>query len=350
MKKFLAITALFVFAVITVFQLSKRQLAELVFMKALEERVASRLNAQWEDGIHVFICGAGAPMPALEAGPCTAVIAGERAFIFDAGSGSPRKLGLTSFPMERVNGIFFTHLHSDHFDSLGEMLLLAWIVGSRDTPLPVYGPAGTADVVNAFNAAYFIDRGFRVAHHGEDVANPAGHGGVPTELAPGVVYNDGGVKITAMAVHHEPVEPAFGYRIDYKDRSVTISGDTVFSEGFANFSKGTDLMVHEGLQPKMIMAMRDVMKENGMTSQATIMEDILDYHTSPEDAARVAQIAGADELIINHIVPPLPVKLLRPLFLGDARKNFDGKVHLAEDGMLFSLPVGSDAIHKSREF
>jgi len=335
---------------IAAFQLNKRQIAERAFDKALDARIASRLNPNREDGIHVFVCGAGAPMPTMNAGPCTAVIAGDRAFIFDTGSGSPRKLGLTSFPMDTVDGIFLTHLHSDHIDSLGEMLLLAWIGGSREAPLPVYGPAGTSEVVNAFNAAYRIDSGFRVEHHGEEVANPTGHGGAPTEIAPGVVYDEGGVKITAMAVPHEPVEPAFGYRIDYKDRSVTISGDTAFSEAFANFSKGVDLMIHEGLQPDMVIAMRDVMKQNDLQAQAKIMDDILNYHTSPEDAARVAQIAGVDELIITHIIPPLPVKLLESLFLGDARENFDGKIHLAKDGMLFSLPAGSDAIKKSKEF
>jgi len=124
---------------IAAFQLNKRQIAERAFDKALDARIASRLNPNREDGIHVFVCGAGAPMPTMNAGPCTAVIAGDRAFIFDTGSGSPRKLGLTSFPMDTVDGIFLTHLHSDHIDSLGEMLLLAWIGGSREAPLPVYG-------------------------------------------------------------------------------------------------------------------------------------------------------------------------------------------------------------------
>ena len=333
-----------------VFQANKREIAARAFEKALDVRVAARLNPSREDGIHVYVCGAGAPMPTMNAGPCTAVIAGDRAFIFDTGSGSPRKLGLTSFPMDSVDSIFLTHLHSDHFDSLGEMLLLAWIGGSRDTPLPVYGPTGTIEVVNAFNAAYRIDSGFRTAHHGVEVANPAGRGGLPSEIVPGVVYDEGGVKISAVRVSHSPVEPALGYRIDYKDRSVSISGDTTFSFAFVNFSKGVDLMIHEGLQPEMVMTMRDALEKNNLTAQAKIMHDILDYHTSPEDAARAAKAAGADELLINHIVPPLPVKLLETLFLGEAKKNFDGKIHLANDGLMFSLPAGSDEIKKSKEF
>jgi len=283
MKKISLILTLLVAFLFTAFQMNKRQIAEHAFDKALGDRVVARINPERQDGIHVFVCGAGAPMPTLNAGPCTAVIAGDRTFIFDTG-------------------------------------------------------------------LYRIDSGFRVEHHGTEVANPSGHGGTPKELQPGVVYNTGGVKITAMTVPHEPVEPAFGYRIDYKDRSVTISGDTSYSEAFAHFSKDTDLIVHEGLQPKMVLKMRDVMKEHDLNAQAKIMDDILNYHTSPEDAARVAQIAGADELLITHIIPPLPVELLYPLFLGDAKKNFDGKIHLAEDGMTFSLPSGSDAIIKNREF
>ena len=216
MNKILMILAVVIAIAFAAIQMNKRQIAERLFVKALDERVAAGVNAEREDGIHVFVCGAGGPMPTIDAGPCIAVVAGAQSFIFDVGSGSPRKLGLTDFPMNTVDGIFLTHLHSDHIDSLGEMLLLAWITGSRDMPLPIYGPPGVAEVVNGFNGAYRIDRGFRVAHHGEAVANPAGHGGVAREIEPGVVYDQDGVKISVISVPHKPVEPAYRYRVDYK--------------------------------------------------------------------------------------------------------------------------------------
>lgn len=347
--RFLIILIALGLVAVTAFQINKRSIAEWVFAKALEERIADGQNIKRADGIHVFICGAGAPMPSSSAGPCTAVIAGDKAFVFDVGSGSPRRLGLTTFPIDQLDGVFLTHFHSDHIDSLGELLLLAWINGQRDRPMPIYGPEGVQVTVKGFNAAYRLDRGYRTAHHGPEIANPLGFGGAPKKIEPGIVFDEDGVRVSAISVSHDPVEPALGYRIDYKDRSVTISGDTVFSEGFAEFSKGADLIIHEGLQPHMIKMMGATLQEHGDEHLAKIMDDILDYHTSPEGAARIAQIAGADVLVINHIVPPTPVKLLHSMFLGGARKNFDGKIYLANDGMTFSLPAGSKRINKNQE-
>ena len=52
-------------------------------------------------------------------------------------------------------------------------------------------------------------------------------------------------------------------------------------------------------------------------------------------------------LLLNHIVPPLPLRALEGPFLGDARKVFTGQLWVARDGDLFSLPAGgSDITHK----
>ena len=135
------------------------------------------------------------------------------------------------FPMTELRGTFLTHLHSDHLDGLGEMMLQAWIAGGRSSPLPIYGPEGTERVVAGFMEAYDIDRGFRIAHHGPEVARPGGFGGEARVIADGVVYEQGGVTIRTIAVDHAPVDPALAFRIDYRGRSIVISGDTKYSEG-----------------------------------------------------------------------------------------------------------------------
>jgi len=164
------------------------------------------------------------------------VLAGKQAFIFDAGTGGSRNLGAMGFPLGQTEQIFLTHLHSDHFDGLGEMLLGTWINGGRTTPTPVAGPIGTAQVVEGFNMAYQIDSTYRTAHHGAKVANPVSFGATAREIdlsgGSKVVYNKDGVKITAFKVSHEPVHAAFGYRVDYKDRSVAISGDTKYDRRY----------------------------------------------------------------------------------------------------------------------
>jgi ribonuclease Z len=152
---------------------------------------------------------------ATRAGPCLGVLAGDKAFIFDVGSGGVRNLGSMGFPMARLESVYLTHLHSDHFDGLGELMVIAWVGGSRSQPLPIAGPVGTSEVVDGFNMAYRIDSNYRIAHHGTDVANPEGIGGLAREFTlpvgpagKAVVCEDGDLAITALRVEHAPVEPA----------------------------------------------------------------------------------------------------------------------------------------------
>ena len=340
------------------FNLFKTQIAERAFHRAIHQNVGVDRSEQLPDGLHVYICGSGSPMPdATRAGPCLAILAGRRGFIFDVGSGGARNLGTMGFPMTNIDTVYLTHLHSDHIDGLGEFLLMSWINASRTEPTPVRGPTGTIEVVNGFNAAYRLDSTYRLAHHGIEVANPAGYGGAPEEISipqgPGgqlVVFEDAELKITAIRVGHAPIEPAFGYRIDYKDRSVTLSGDTIYHPGFVAASQGADLMLHEALNRKMVQAIGARMGEVGIENGRRIFHDILDYHTDPEEAAQAAQEAGVDQLVFYHIVPQLPVKLLEGMFIGDSKKVFDGKITVGQDGMIFSLPAGSDEIVRSRGF
>lgn len=337
--------------------LGRGWIAQRAFDRALDRNVGIDQSARLGDGLHAYVCGSGSPMPdADRAGPCLAVLAGNQAFIFDSGSGSIRKLMRMGFPMGKVQAEFLTHLHSDHIDGLGEALLQAWIGGSRGAPLPVYGPEGTDKVVAGFNQAYAIDQGFRVAHHGPKVANPAGAGGaaqiiaLPDGTGSVVAYDKDGVKITAIRVNHDPVKPAFGYRIDYQGRAIAISGDTVYAPGFVAAAKGADLMFHEALNKDMVAALGRKLAERGQTNAAQIMHDIQGYHASPEDAARAAQEAGAKALVLYHLVPPLPAKLIEPMFLGNAPKLFGGKLELGRDGMIVSLPKGSQDVNFSSGF
>ena len=59
------------------------------------------------------------------------------------------------------------------------------------------------------------------------------------------MIEEGDLRITVFAVHHHPVDPAFGFRIDYRGRSVTISGDTVYHPGLVDAAEGTDLLLQE---------------------------------------------------------------------------------------------------------
>jgi ribonuclease Z len=335
--------------------LFQRQIGDAMFRRAVAETVARDRSAELPDGLHVFLCGSGSPVPDPQrAGPCVGVVAGSHVMLFDAGSGGARRLARMGFPTGRIERVYLTHLHSDHFDGLGEVLLQAWVGGSRASPLPIAGPEGVGEVVAGFNAAYRIDSTYRTAHHGAAVANPAGFGGSPEVIvAPGadagarVVLQDGDLKVSVIAVNHAPISPAFGYRIDYKDRSVVLSGDTVYSPNLVAATAGADVLFHEALRPEMVTALGDAAAARGAANVAKIMYDIRNYHASPEDAARAAAEAKVKLLVIYHIVPPLPSSWLNAAFLGDAHSLFKGKIRVGDDGLLVSLPAGGDRIDQS---
>ena len=306
------------------------------------------------DGLHVGLCGAGSPLPdPTRAGPCTVVLAGRRLFVVDAGDGGTKTMSLMNLPPARVEAIFLTHFHSDHIGGLGELMLQRWAGGANTAPVPIYGPTGVDEVVNGFMSAYRLDTGYRIAHHGVKVMPPSGFGGTPHAFAadrsrPDVVLIDnGGLKVTAFPVDHRPVEPAVGYRFDYKGRSVVISGDTAPSARLEAAAHGADVLAHEGLSPRLVRIQQDAAAAAGRTNIAAISHDILSYHTTPEQAAGIAQRAGVHYLLFEHIIPPLPLEALEGPWLGRARDIFHGTVRVGHDGDFVSLPVGSRDIHRT---
>ncbi len=118
-----------------------------------------------------------------------------------------------------------------------------------------------------------VDQGFRTAHHGAGVVPPSGAGGVPREFslpppgddAPVRVFARDGLTVTAFRVDHGPVEPAVGYRFDYKGRSIVFSGDTSATPAIVRNAHGADLLVHEALQPRLTQAMTATLEARGLS-------------------------------------------------------------------------------------
>ncbi|MDP1615932.1 MBL fold metallo-hydrolase [Phenylobacterium sp.] len=358
MKRSLAITLISLLLLVAVgggLWLARGQLALALMDRVMARNLAADPFADLPDGLHVALCGAGSPMPdATRAGPCTAVIAGRRLFVVDAGTGASRNLTLMNLPPARIEAVLLSHFHSDHIDGLGELLLQRWAGGSAAAPTPVYGPPGVETVLAGFAQAYSLDRGYRVAHHGPQVTPPAGYGAsahmfqLPEGGTGLVILDEPDLKITTFRVDHDPVEPAVGYRFDYKGRSAVLSGDTTPSAAVEAQARGADLLVHEALSIDLVNRQRAAAEAAGRTNLAQIFADITDYHTTPEQAAQLARRAGVKFLLLNHIVPPLPIRALEGPFLGEARSQFSGPLKVGRDGDLISLPTGSDEVRAGR--
>jgi len=318
---------------------------------AYDRSMSSDPIAALPDGLSVGLCGSGSPMPdPTRAGPCAVVVAGRQLFVVDSGQGSTKNLSLMNLPPARVSAIFLTHYHSDHIGDLGELMLQHWVGGAAATPLPIYGPTGVDQVVEGFEAAYALDRGYRIAHHGPKVVPPNGFGGAPhafsvDKSSPDVLLIDQpDLKVYAFPVDHEPVEPAVGYLFIYKGRRVVISGDTAPCQRVEVAAAMADVLVHEALAPNLVAVQREAALRHGRTNLASIFHDILSYHTTPEQAAGIAERAHARMLLFTHVIPPLPLAALESPFLGNARRIYHGRLRVGRDGDFIILPANSTEI------
>jgi ribonuclease Z len=301
--------------------------------------------------LSVLLCGTDAPLPdPHRAGACDVVAAGNDLYVVDSGLGSVSNLLTWRVPLQNVKGVLLTHFHSDHVAELGELRLQTWVAGRR-SPLKVYGPPGVEDVVAGFNKAYSHDADYRTAHHGEAflpredvdlVAMP-----IPMSSATAPVFDAKGLKVTAIRVNHGPVKPAYGYRFDYAERSVTISGDTSYYPPLAQAARGSDVLVHEAQSNVLVGILEQALRAANRPRPAKIMHDIPSYHTTPVEAARIANLAQAKLLVFTHINPPLPDAIAERAFLdGVSDVRSDGWL-LGRDGTLIRLPGHGDTIEKT---
>jgi ribonuclease Z len=275
--------------------------------------------------MQMIILGSGSPLPDPErAGPATLVRTGAGDLLFDCGRGVLMRAAAAGSAAGALRALFLTHLHSDHTTDLNDIITSRWITSFQPHPLPVYGPVGAASLVQATEAMLELDFGYRLSHHADLQWRPTAD---VVECERGTVLQEGDVRVTAAPTDHSPVRPTVGYRIDEEGRSVVIAGDTVPCQGLDELCTGADMLVHTVVRP-------DLIEPIGLPR----LLDVLDYHSSVEDAAKTAERNGVGTLVLTHPVPA-PQPGTEPEWLALASAHFDGTVILARD--LLSLEVGA---------
>ena len=106
--------------------------------------------------------------------------------------------------------------------------------------------------------------------------------------------DENGLRITAFEVSHPPIEPAFGYRLDYGGRSVVISGDSLVTDKIVEISDGADVVLHDAMALQLVQGAEAMSRGAGNTRIATVLHDIQDYHATTADLARLIALADFD--------------------------------------------------------
>jgi ribonuclease Z len=279
--------------------------------------------------IKVTLLGTGSPPPVMHRfGPSILVEAGDRKFLFDVGRGAMQRLAQTKTKWQDVDGVFFTHLHSDHVVGFPDVWLTGWLVApGRNRPVEVWGPQGTEKMISHLVQAFEFDIGFRIS---DDKARPDGAMVKAHDINQGVSYEQGGVKITAIKVDHAPVEPAYGYRIDYNGRSVVLSGDTRTSENLIRAAEGVDLLVHEVVSPETFI-------RGGVSAERT--KSVVAHHVTPEQAGEIFARTKPRMAVYSHIVQPTATS---DDLIPGTRKTYGGALEVGEDLMV--IEVGNDIV------
>lgn len=338
---------LFALAVASAVVFVKRDdIGAVMLTRAVQSSIFNDAIADMPDGLNVAFCGTGSPFPSPErSGPCTAVIAGGRTFIVDAGRGAGDMMVRMGLQPSRQAAVLLTHFHSDHIDGLGHIAEHHWLAGTARAPLIVIGPTGVDRVVNGFNEAYALNKEYRVAHEPADIARPQGFGLVahpfdpPTEGSI-VVYDQDGLRIIAFRVNHPTVDPAVGYRFDYAGRSVVVSGDTTESANLVRASADADLLVHEVMSLRTLAVLDRAARASGRDVSARLFAGVTDLHSTPQSVMAEAAEARVHGVAFTHFIPPAPMAFpLDHLFLGEIPGAFRGALWMSRDGDLISLPA-----------
>lgn len=284
--------------------------------------------------ITVTLLGTGTPqLNPRRMSYSTLVEAGGQMFMFDTGRAAmmqARKSQADLRNLKKLKTIFLTHFHSDHVVGFPDVWLTGFLAPFfRKEPLAVYGPPGVKEFTAGLRQAYAFDVRIRIAQYGGK--RGAGMELKPTEVYDGFVFEKNGVRIKAFKVDHEDANPAFGYRIDYKGRSVVLSGDTIFNQNVIKNATGVDLLVHQiGYAPP------EAIQKN------KIVRRILAHHTKPNEVAKVFEAAKPKMAVFSHIVvfklkgPDLSLAGEEAL-MREVRKYYKGEVVLGQDLMTFEI-------------
>ncbi|WP_345453677.1 MBL fold metallo-hydrolase [Arthrobacter gyeryongensis] len=309
---------------------------------------------------------------------------GDAVYLVDCGRNAAQQLVNAGFNVSQLRALFVTHLHSDHVIDLSSLLIFG-MMALKDSPghrIRILGPGdrgalppaspraktppqpvfpdnptpGTSTMVDLLLRAHATDVNDRVldalapsplgSFMAEDIVIPDGARYHPNEnptpeMEPFEIYADDLVSVTATLVRHPPIAPAFAFRFQTDDGSVTISGDTAPCENLVRLARRTDLLCHEAID---FDAIEQRFRNRSDQAAQASMDHHRKSHTSAEQAGIIASAAGAKALALHHLVP----SNTDPAAWDAAARTFGGKLYIPDDLDVISFAAADETVHVAR--
>jgi ribonuclease BN (tRNA processing enzyme) len=316
--------------------------ALLAMVASLAAAAASFANPAHAETTLITLGTAGGPLPRADrAQSSNLLIVNGALYLIDAGGGVTGRIVQSGSNFRKANKVFITHAHSDHTAGLATLLVSQW--EQQSDPTDIYG-SGVEALVKGTIAYLTPNADIRWTEGKKRPMSDLFRG---HDVAPGVVYEDANVKVTAVEnthFHFQPGDPAYGkyksysYRFETPDKVVFFTGDTGPSDAAVALAKGADLYVTETTSPEDVV---ELYKKNGVWQSKTpeeqqgFLRHMHEEHVTPTDIGQMAAKAGVKAVVMSHLGPSVTPNDDYQRYIDEAKKYYSGPITIAKDLMKF---------------
>lgn len=299
----------------------------------------------------VTILGSSSATPTSRRFPTAQLLnVSERFFLIDCGEGAQIQLRRYKIRFQRINHIFISHLHGDHYLGLMGLISSMHLLG-RKKELVIYSPKGLQEIIEIQLkiSATALNYPVKWVELNPDV--------------PEVIYEDSQLSVTTIILNHRI--PCCGFLFREKKKLLSldkarITEDKVPVEGFFSLKSGLDFKDQSGRifrsvdytlpqsQPRSFAFCSDTRFDPKVAEQiagvkllyheATFLHELLDRaektaHSTAKEAGIIAKTAEVGKLVIGHF--SVRYNDMEPL-LAEAKSEFP-ETDIAEEGKVFQV-------------
>ncbi|WP_440059882.1 ribonuclease Z [Thermogladius sp. 4427co] len=213
----------------------------------------------------VFL-GTGAAIPIYRGLPCISLKVNSNIYIFDIGEGCQQRMFKMGLSPLKVEAIFITHSHGDHFLGLFG-LLQTMNLSDRRRELKIIAPKDLTVFIERILEGYIGKLGFPITV-------------LDTEEAE--IFQDNLITVQSYPVCH--TVKSYGYLIRVGNKTISYTGDTAACDTTVEYSKNATILVHEAT---FTSEFEKEAREQG--------------HSTARDAALIALKSNVNLLVLTHI-------------------------------------------------